>query len=443
MKLSFKQLIALGFMLFALFLGAGNIIFPPYLGQQAGTNAWKAVLGFLTTGVGLPLLGITAIALTGDFHILANRVGPRFAKIFPIVVYLTIGPFFATPRTGTVTYEVGVSPFLSEQLRTSPIPLLIFTILFFLLTGWLSMTPSKLVNRIGKIITPVLLIVLVILVAKGFITPMGTPWQPIAPFDTQAFSTGFIQGYLTMDTLAALVFGIVVISGIKEMGITDPADITRSCISAGVIAAAGLAFVYISLSFIGATSPDTIGLKDNGAALLSAAAQHLYGPFGSIILALTIFLACITTSVGLVSACSKYFSNLIPKLSYQSLVVVFSLFSMVVANVGLTQLIQLSLPVLTMIYPIAIVLILLSFINKWFGGSSSVYVYALTATGFVSFFDGLKAANIHIASVESLLGYLPLQAHGIGWFVPAIVGAFIGYLFRSKEEKAEEKEAIV
>lgn len=433
-RLSSKQLIALGFMLFALFFGAGNLIFPAFLGQQAGTNAWSAIIGFLITGVGLPLLGIVAIALTGDFHTLANRVGPRFAKVFPIVVYLTIGPFFATPRTGTVTYEIGVSPFLNEPLRSSPIPLLIFTFIFFFLTGWLSMNPSKLVDRIGKIITPLLLIVLVILVAKGFITPMGAPGQPIEPFITNAFSTGFIQGYLTMDTLASLVFGIVVISGIKDMGIKRPEDITRSCISAGVIAAAGLAFVYISLSFIGATSPAAIGLHENGASLLSAAAQHLYGPFGTIILALTIFLACITTSVGLVSSCAEFFSEIFPRLSYRSLVVIFSLFSMLVANVGLTQLIQISIPVLTMIYPLAIVLIALSFLHKWFKGYSSVYVGTLIGAGIVSFFDGLKAANIRLEPFEVLSNQLPLQSQGMGWILPAIVGALIGYFLKGKSK---------
>lgn len=431
-RLSAKELTALGFMLFALFFGAGNLIFPAFLGQQAGTNAWSAIIGFLITGVGLPLLGIVAIARTGDFHTLANRVGPRFAKVFPIVVYLTIGPFFATPRTGTVTYEIGVSPFLNEQIRNSPIPLLIFTLLFFFLTGWLSMSPSKLVDRIGKIITPLLLIVLVILVAKGFITPMGSPGQPIEPFITNAFATGFIQGYLTMDTLASLVFGIVVISGIKGMGIRKPADITRSCISAGIIAAAGLAFVYISLSFIGATSPAAIGLHENGASLLSAAAQHLYGPFGLILLALTIFLACITTSVGLISSCAEFFSKTFPKLSYRFIVIVFSLFSMLIANVGLTQLIQISLPVLTMIYPLAIVLIMLSFLHEWFKGSSTVYVGALIATGLVSFFDGLKAANIRLEPIELLLSQLPLQAQGIGWLTPAIIGAVIGYFLKEK-----------
>jgi LIVCS family branched-chain amino acid:cation transporter len=237
-----------------------------------------------------------------------------------------------------------------------------------------------------------------------------------------------------MDTLASLVFGIVVISAIKDMGVTKPSEISRLSILAGILAAAGLAFVYISLSFIGATSPDAIGVRENGGAIISAAAQHLYGPFGTIILALIIALACITTSVGLVSSCSEFFSEIFPRFSYRSNVIAFSLFSMLIANIGLTQLIQFSLPVLVIIYPLAILLIALSFLHEWFGGYSSVYVGALVGTGFISIFDGLKAANLSLESIELLLSYLPLQAQGLGWIVPAILGGIIGYLFKEKRK---------
>ncbi|WP_163101213.1 branched-chain amino acid transport system II carrier protein [Peribacillus alkalitolerans] len=433
--ISGKQTIAIGLMLFALFLGAGNIIFPPFLGQQAGTNLWIAVFGFLVTGVGLPLLGVIAIAKSGDLETLANRVSPVFGLIFSIVLYLAIGPLFGIPRTGIVAYEIGVTPFLAPETVKSALPLFIYTVIFFLITAWLSLNPAKLVDRIGKIITPLMIAVLIILVAKSFISPMGEPSQPSGEYVTHPFFKGFIEGYLTMDAIASLVFGIVVISSIKGMGITNPKSITKACVTAGLIAALGLAFVYISLTYIGATSIDVIGRMDNGGSIISASAKYFYGPFGTIILGLTITFACLTTSIGLVSSCAKYFSEVFTSVSYKTLVIIISVFSTIVANIGLTQLLSISLPVLVFVYPLAIVLIILSFLHNGFGGSPIVYKISLIFTGIVSLVDGLAAANIHIPFLDSLYNSLPLSSQGIGWVVPAIVGALIGIAISSFNRK--------
>ncbi|MCA1056893.1 branched-chain amino acid transport system II carrier protein [Rossellomorea aquimaris] len=429
--LSFGGILTVGLMLFALFLGAGNMIFPPFLGQQAGDHVWTGITGFLITGVGLPLMGVIAIAKSGgDLQTLASRVHPVFGLIFTIVMYLAIGPFFGIPRTGTVAYEIGIIPFLSEDAAKYGVSLLIYSIVFFALTAWLAMNPSKLVDRIGKILTPSLLIILTVLVVKSIVTPMGSFGEPNAAYGNGALFKGFIEGYLTMDTIAALVFGIVVINAIKDRGITNRASLTKITIIAGVIAAAGLALVYLSLSYIGATSTDSIGVQANGGAILSAAANHLFGSFGAVILGLAITFACITTSVGLVSACAQFFTKIIP-ISYPKLVIVLSLFSMLIANIGLTQLIAVSLPVLIIIYPLAIVLILLSFMHNWFNGYSLVYVFALVPTGLISLIDGLKTAGMDVSSISNALSFLPFYAEGIGWLLPALVGAVIGFVIAS------------
>lgn len=427
-SLSSKKIMTVGLMLFALFFGAGNMIFPPFLGQDAGSNVWIAVIGFLITGIGLPLLGVIAIAKTGDVQTMASRVHPVYGVVFTVVLYLVIGPLFAIPRTGTVSYEIGVIPFLSENASSSQLPLVIFSIAFFIVTAWLAMNPSKLVDRIGKILTPALLIILGVLVIKSFITPLGKLGSPTSSYVNTPFFKGFVEGYLTMDALAALVFGIIVISSIKNLGVTNKKTITKVCVQAGLIAAAGLGIVYLALAFIGATSPEAIGVQKNGGAILSGAARYLFGPFGSIILAVTIFFACLTTSVGLVSSCAKYFSQLIPRFSYKINVIVFSMFSMIIANVGLTTLIKFSVPVLIFLYPLAIVLILLSFFHRIFSGYSSVYVGALIPTGIMSLIDGLKTAGLDISILTDRLSFLPLLEEGIGWIVPAFVGAVCGYL---------------
>jgi branched-chain amino acid:cation transporter, LIVCS family len=427
--ITFREVTAIGLMLFALFFGAGNMIFPPFLGQQAGDNVWPAIIGFLLTGVGLPLLGVIAIAKTGDLQTLSKRVHPLFAIVFPFILYLAIGPFFGMPRTGTVSYEISIKPFLSESMISSSIPLIIYSFVFFGITAWLSLNPTKLVDRIGKLLTPLLLIFIAILVLKSIITPMGKFSTPTVDYVKSPFFTGFIEGYLTLDALASLVFGIVVINSVRNRGITNQSTVTKICMTAGAIAAIGLAAVYLSLSYIGASSVDALGLKENGAVLLSAAATHLFGSAGVVILGLAITVACLTTSIGLVSSCAQYFATLFPRWSYRNLVFILSVFSLVVANAGLTQLITISLPILTMIYPIAIVLILLSYFHNIFNGYSFVYIFALIPTGFISFIDGLKMAGIEVSFIIDTLSQLPFYYEGIAWSVPALIGGIIGYLF--------------
>lgn len=427
-SIALREVTAIGLMLFALFFGAGNMIFPPFLGQQAGDNVWPAIIGFLLTGVGLPLLGVMAIARSGDLQTLSKRVHPLFAIVFPFILYLAIGPFFGMPRTGTVSYEISITPFLSESMASSSIPLIIYSIVFFGITAWLSLNPTKLVDRVGKFLTPALLVIIAVLVIKSFITPMGDFSPPTGDYVKTPFFTGFIEGYLTLDALASLVFGIVVINSIREIGITSRSTVTKACMSAGAIAAIGLAAVYLSLSYIGASSIDTIGTKENGAILLSEAATHLFGSTGLVILGLAITLACLTTSIGLVSSCAQYFSTLFPRWSYRNLVFILSLFSLVIANAGLTQLINVSLPVLMMIYPIAIVLIFLSYFHNFFNGYSFVYIFALIPTGFISFIDGLKITGLELTSIVNMLSQLPFYNEGIAWAVPALIGAVVGYM---------------
>jgi branched-chain amino acid:cation transporter, LIVCS family len=425
-----REMMAIGLMLFALFFGAGNMIFPPYLGQQAGSNLWPAIIGFLLTGVGLPLLGIMAVAKTGDLILLSKRVHPLFGLIFPFILYLTIGPFFGLPRTGTVAYEMSISPFLTDSMVQSQIPLFLYSIGFFGVTAWLSLNPTKLVDRIGKILTPALIIIISFLVIKSFITPLGKMSVPQNQYVNNAFFKGFIEGYLTLDALGALVFGIVVIGSIRERGITNSSTIARASMIAGTIAALGLAIVYVSLSYIGATSIEGIGASPNGAALLSDAAIYLFGTPGQFILGIAITLACLTTSIGLVSSCSQYFVKVFPRFSYRQLVFSLSFFSLVVSNFGLDHLISFSLPVLMMIYPIAIVLILLSHFHKLFRGKASVYIFALVPTAFMSLAEGLMLTGVKFGIITTFISMIPLYNQGIAWAIPAALGALLGYFIR-------------
>ncbi|SOC34904.1 branched-chain amino acid transport system II carrier protein [Ureibacillus acetophenoni] len=425
----FKENLPVGFMLFALFLGAGNIIFPPLLGQQAGSEFIPAMIGFLITGVGLPLMGIVAVALNGgDLQQVASRVSPAFGIIFTAVVYLSIGPLFAFPRTGAVAFEIGVAPFVAAESQASWIPLFVTTVIFFGVVLFLSLNPSKIIDRVGKVLTPLLLLVIVLLAVKAFITPIGPIGDAQGAYTSQAFGKGFTEGYLTLDVLASLVFGILIVQSLAAKGIKDRARQVKMTINAGLIAALGLAFVYISLGYIGVTSPSVTGYLNDGGSIIAQASQILYGNAGNIILSAVIILACLTTGIGLVSANATFFNKLFPKLSYKLLVVVFTLFAFVVSNVGLANLITITLPVLMFIYPLTIVLMLLVMFDKLFDRRPIVYTLPLIVTAFVGLYDGLSTAGIKVEWYGKIINSLPLAEQSLGWLVPAIIALAVGWL---------------
>lgn len=428
-KVPFSYLLVVGLMLFALFFGAGNLIFPAMLGQSSGTNLWAANIGFLITGSGLPLLGILALGVSGksDLQSLASRVHPIFGMVFTIVLYLTIGPLFAIPRTGTVSFEIGVRPFLPEDVNF--VPLLIFSIIFFSISCFISINPAKMVDIIGKWLTPLMIIFIGILMTAVILNPMGTPQSPVPDYMTHSFFKGFQEGYLTMDALAAFVFGIIVINAIKDKGITNKKQLLSFGMRAALIAAGLLALIYTGLTYLGAVSVEKLGHLENGGQVLAEVSSYYFGPFGGVILGFIVMLACLTTSIGLITACSTYFHKLLPNVSYKKFAIIFSVISTIFANFGLTELISLSVPVLTAIYPLAIVLIFLTFLHSVFNGRAAVYQGSMLFTFCISLFDGLNGAGIHIEAVNTLFAQiLPLYDKGIGWVVPAIIGGVLGYL---------------
>ncbi|MFY0783332.1 branched-chain amino acid transport system II carrier protein [Peribacillus simplex] len=439
-KAPLSFIVVTGLMLFALFFGAGNLIFPAMLGQSAGTNLWSASLGFIITGVGLPFITILAFGFSGknDVQSLASRAHPLFGIIFTVVLYLSLGPLFALPRTGSVSYEIGIKPFLSNDVGF--LPLLVFTIIYFGIACLLSINPSKMLDIVGKILTPLLLIFIGILIVVAIINPMGEIQSPSADYSDNSFFKGFKEGYLTMDTLAGFAFGIIVINAIKDRGITSRKEVLGFCMKAGLIAATLLVIVYTALTYVGATSVEKLGQLGNGGDVLAQASNHFFGSAGAVLLGLIVIAACLTTSIGLITACSAYFNKILPAVSYKSFVVIFSVFSAAVANVGLTKLISITVPVLTALYPVAIVLIVLTFFHSLFKGKSEVYLGSLLLTSIISIMDGVVASGIKMDAVSNFFTqYLPLYSVGIGWVMPAIIGGVLGYMIYLM--KGDPKEA--
>lgn len=428
-KLPFSSYLVVGVMLFALFFGAGNLIFPATLGQNAGTNIWLAVAGFLITGIGLPFLGILAMGVSGSRNLqeLASRIHPIYGIIFTALLYLTIGPFFAAPRTGAVAFDIGIAPFVSENFGQAGS--IIFTLLFFAITLWLSLNPAKIVDRVGKILSPGIVILLFVLLIMVIIKPMGAIESPQQAYASGAFMKGFTEGYNTMDALASLVFGIIVIKSIRAMGVTSTRGVLSATIKAGLVAITLLGAIYVGIAYLGATSTEAFGLFATGGPVLSSASSYYFGTLGTFMLSIIIILACLTTSIGLITACGEYFHTLFPKVSYKMFAVFFSTLSFVIANFGLANIINYSIPVLMFLYPLAIVLMFLTFLSPLFNHSRVVYVAATIITIMISTIDGLKTfcelleINYYGWMSPIVKFYeksLPLYSEGLGWLLPVL-----------------------
>ena len=421
--------ISIGLMLFALFFGAGNLIFPAFLGQNAGSNLSVAMIGFIIMGVGLPLLGVLVMGYSGaqDLLDLSSRAGKGFGITFTTLLYLTIGPFFAIPRTGTTTFELGLSSFIAPE--NTFIAQAIFLAIFMGITLWLSLTPNKLVDRIGTIITPVLLVSMIILIIASLLNPMGSAQAPTEAYSTNslAFTNGLMEGYNTMDALASLVFGIIVINSVKLYGAKTEKQIFSNTTKAAVIAALLLALVYVFISNIGTTSVSVLGLQKTGAGVLTGATTFYFGNVGKILLFVIVFLACLTTSVGLVTACATYFVRLYDKISYKTYVVGLSLFSFAVGNYGLAAIIQGAVPVLVLLYPLKMVFILLGFANNLFGGKKVVYASTALVTGAYSLYTTIASTfKLSVPAVDNfLVKVLPIQGD-FSWINFAVLGFILG-----------------
>ncbi|WP_301860427.1 branched-chain amino acid transport system II carrier protein [uncultured Megasphaera sp.] len=429
-----NRTIAIGLMLFALFFGAGNLIFPASMGQNAGENVWWAVLGFVITGVGLPLAGVLAMGYSGckNLQELSSRVHPAFGLFFTVISYLTIGPCFATPRTGSVSYEIAVRPFFADG--GSDMVMTVFLVVFFVVSYWLSATPSKLVDRIGKILTPTLLVVILLLIVKSFITPLGAPVAPTEVYATASAAAvqGFIDGYGTMDAIASLVFAILVIEFVMEDGATTPREITNEVFRAGLIAVGCLAFVYIFIAKIGADSVVAFGIQETGAPVLTKSAMILFGNIGAVILAVIVLLACLSTSIGLITSCATYFHVLVGGVGYKTWVAIFSAFSFGVAMFGLKTIIVAAIPVLMFIYPLVVVLCILTFLHNLFGGRQCVYAWTMGMTLLTALVNGTQTAKISLGGIDTFFNTMvPFHTIGMGWICFAVVGFVIGLIWKS------------
>lgn len=438
-KLSLRQLITVATMLFGLFFGAGNLIFPASMGQLAGSNLWWASAGFLITGVGLPLLGVAALGISREEGLLelSSRVGKGYGLFFTCLLYLTIGPFFAIPRCATVSYTVGIQQLLPQG---GAVALAVFSLLFFGAVLFFSLRPGEILTWVGKVLTPLFLCFLAVLVLRALSAPMASVADipPAGSYRDAAFSTGLLEGYNTMDALASLAFGIIVVNAIRSLGVREPGAVARDTVRAGVFSSLLMAVIYLLVTVVGAQSRGQLEISANGGEALAQIAGHYFGSAGAVILAATVTIACLKTAVGLVTSCSETFVKIFPGgPSYRVWAVTFSLVSFLIANLGLNTILAYSTPVLMFLYPLSIVLILLTLGGRLFGNHPAVLRWTIGCTMVAAVFDLLRTlptqaqAALHLEPVVALAEtWLPLCKQGFGWVCPAMLGLVIGLVLR-------------
>lgn len=424
-------IIVIGFALFAMFFGAGNLIFPPMLGYLGGTNWILGFIAFAGVDVGIAALAVYAMSRgDGTVAFVTNIIGDKLGVVINTAVVLCIGPFLAIPRTGTTTFEMAVQSINPDISRVAEV---IFLFAFFAVTLLLTIRQSKVIDIIGKILTPLLVISLIVLIIKGVVTPIG---EIGAGMDAASVvNTGIVNGYQTMDVLAALCFSIIIVESARKKGYEGRKECSRAMMGACGISAVLLLFVYGGLTFLGATTIDVYPEVTDNTKLLSMIIQDLLGFGGMVLLGIIVGLACLTTSIGLTSATASYFETLFKgKVSYKTLVVVVTVFSFAVSNIGLNQIIAIASPILSLLYPVVIILVICSFFKDrllrcYLPGAACLVAFVITC------FDTLHST---FGMNFSFLEMLPLDSMGLGWVLPAVIGGLIGFFVPRKAKAAEE-----
>ncbi|MBE5799042.1 MAG: branched-chain amino acid transport system II carrier protein [Clostridiales bacterium] len=443
-RLTAKEYIILASMLFGMFFGAGNLVFPVSMGQQAGANLWPAIAGFCLTGVGIPLLGIAAMGISrseGLFD-MCLRIGRPYAYFFTMLLYLSIGPLFAIPRTATVSFSVGIQPVI--HAGNVSLALCVFSALFFAAVLFFSLRPSGIMTWIGKMLNPLFLAFLAVLAVTALMNPMSpiSSAVPTGKYVEMSFFQGFLEGYNTLDAVASLVFGIILVNSVRSLGIHDPKAISASTLLSGILSTLLMAAIYCILTVLGAQSQSVVGISSDGGAALYEIGSHYFGTFGGVLLGLIVTFACLKTAIGLITSCATAFVEIFPNsLSYRAYAILFCLFSFGIANFGLSRIIELSLPALMFLYPLTITLILLCLFGHLFDYDRRVFVCVTVFTFVPALFDFINAlpagtkAILHGDAVIAVAQHLPLFSIGMGWVIPAIVGLALGLGLRAAGKK--------
>ena len=425
-----KDVLLTGFALFAMLFGAGNLIFPPMLGYETNSSWIPTMLAFTITGVGFPFLGILSVSIVGNgIKDFANRVSPTFSKIFAIISILAIGPMLAIPRTGATAYEI---TFLYNGME-SPIYKYIYLISYFGIVILFSLRANKVIERVGKILTPILLILLFLIIIKGIFFANLSVKPDIYP---HAFKRGFLEGYQTMDTIASIAYAGIILKAIKNgRNLTQKQEFSF-LIKSGLIAILSLALIYGGFALVGAKMHSVLSTNDK-IELLVKTTSYLLGTYGNLVLAICVAGACLTTAIGLVATVGEFFSS-ITFFKYEKIVIFTVIISFLLSILGVESIIRISVPILVFIYPVIISLIILNLFGKYVK-NDYIYKGMVLFTGIIGLIESLESLGIKNYYTDSVLEILPFSDYGLTWLFPGLIGYILFSLMFRKVQRIENK----
>ena len=425
-----KDVLLTGFALFAMLFGAGNLIFPPMLGYETSSSWIPTMLAFIITGVGFPFLGILSVSIAGNgIKDFANRVSPTFSKIFAIISILAIGPMLAIPRTGATAYEI---TFLHNGMNNT-IYKYIYLICYFGIVILFSLRASKVIERVGKILTPILLLLLFLIIAKGIFFSGLSIKPDIYPY---AFKKGFLEGYQTMDTIASIAYAGIILKAIKNgRNLTQKQEFSF-LIKAGLVAILSLALIYGGFALVGAKMHSVLVTNDK-IELLVKTTSYLLGNYGNLVLAICVAGACLTTAIGLVATVGEFFSS-ITSFKYEKIVIFTVIISFLLSILGVESIIRISVPILVFIYPVMISLIILNLFGKYIK-NDYIYKGVVLFTGIIGLIESLASIGITNTYTNSVLEILPFSDYGLTWLFPGLIGYILFSLMFRKVQRIENK----
>lgn len=421
--LNWKKRAILALTVFSMFFGAGNLIFPPYLALESGSSFLPALIGFYITAIGFPILGLLAVGYSDGLEELGNKVHPIFGFIFAMALYLSIGPLLAIPRTAGTSYEMVASSFGIK----GNVPRIIYSVLFFALSGFIASEPGKFTKRMGKFLCPILIVMITLLFIGSFTIPASGTIATREAYAASPFAKGMTDGYQTMDAIAAIVFGIVITINIRELGVEDRKDILREEKIAGLLSIVPFVVVYSFLAFAGRKAAYLNSDATNGAQMLSLLSGTVYGSLGRVLISAIFVVACFNTSTSLLSSVSEYFASAFPKVGQKKWIVVFSLASMIFSNLGLDLILKISIPILSLLYPVTITLIVLEIIP--FTRKNSLYA---KVAGPVS----LLMSLLEVTLPKEILSSIPLGESGFLWVIPTLISVGVVFIASRKRKKS-------
>ncbi len=422
-----NDLLAICLAIFSMFLGAGNIIFPPIVGQQAGEFILEGGLGFMAGDIGLTLLTLVGVAMAGGPDKVTRDLPDWASKAFWIALFAVMGPAFVVPRSAHVAYEIGLLPFIDNP---GSLTLNLYAVVFLAIAGWFAINPSRLIVSVGKQMAPLLLLMLTVIAVATLWQPQGGIEAATGAYASNAFSEGMVQGYLTMDALGPLCLGWMIAQLLRNHGVRSDRDIVRYSAMVGLFAALGMALVYSALLYLGATSHSVAPAATNGAHILTAYITALFGTSGTLIMGIIITLACLTTAIGTPSACAEYFHTIGPRFTYRQYIIGIYLVAALVATLGLEQLIAVSIPVMVIIYPLAITLTIIGMLRRWIKHPVLVTRLVATTTLVFAALDGWQASGLMPTMLNTwLTDNLPLFAQHMTWLVAAGIALIAGVLY--------------